>query len=88
MTALYGIMPKFPAGVHRVRRGTMAGTLPSAEHRRGWWHEYSGDGAHTKVRAECSNAKCSYTGTFHADRLAIELAVDALAGHTEYRLTT
>jgi hypothetical protein len=40
------------------------------------------------VRLKCTNSHCAYTGKFGYAPLAVELAAAALAGQSEYRLTT
>jgi hypothetical protein len=40
------------------------------------------------VRLKCTNSRCRYTGKFGYTSLAVELAAAALAGQSEYRLTT
>lgn len=39
------------------------------------------------VTLDCTNRRCTYSGSFRPASLAAELAVAALAGHAEHRLT-
>jgi hypothetical protein len=58
----------------------------SADDRRAYhgWVDVYDAGGH-RVRTQCR--KCGYSRRLDARRLAVELAVYALAGHSEHRLT-
>jgi hypothetical protein len=54
----------------------------------GFWMSLARSKMRRAPRWKCPNARCRYSANVNYESLALELAAAALAGQTEYRLTT